>query len=69
MGARYDNAANTTRLGGYTTTDLRGEYEINPEWRLQARVENLFDKRYQTANGYNQEGFGAFLTLRYQAKP
>lgn len=69
VGARYDNAANTTKLGGYTTTDLRGEYEINPEWRLQARIENLFDKRYQTANSYNQEGFGAFLTLRYQAKP
>ncbi len=69
VGLRYDKPGNTDKLGGYTTTDLRGEYEINPEWRLQARVENLFDKRYQTANGYNQEGFGAFLTLRYQAKP
>lgn len=69
VGLRYDKPGNTDKLGGYTTTDLRGEYEINPEWRLQARVENLFDKRYQTANSYNQEGFGAFLTLRYQAKP
>lgn len=68
VGKRFDNAANTIKLGGYATTDLRVEYAVNPEWRVQTRVENVFDKRYETAYGYNQVGVGAFVTLRYQPK-
>jgi vitamin B12 transporter len=68
VGKRYDNAANTIKLGGYGTVDLRAEYELTDEWRIQGRVENLFDKRYETAYYYNQPGVGVFLTLRYAAK-
>lgn len=67
-GRRYDNAANTTKLGGYATLGLRTEYAISASWRIQARLENVLDKRYVTASGYAQEGFGAFLTLRYSPK-
>jgi len=52
-------------MGGYTTVDLRGEYIINPEWRVQARIVNLFDKDYETAYLYNQTGRAGYLTLRY----
>ncbi|MFT3734619.1 MAG: TonB-dependent receptor [Rhodocyclaceae bacterium] len=65
-GRSYDNAANTTKLGGYSTWDLRGEYRYDKSLKLQLRIENLFDKRYETAYLYNQAGFGAFVTLRYQ---
>jgi len=68
VGARYKEVAHTTKLGGYATTDLRAEYTINTSWKLQTRVENLFDKHYQTAYGYNQAGLGAFVTVRYQAQ-
>jgi vitamin B12 transporter len=67
-GKRYDNAANTTKLGGYATLDLRTEYAFSATWRLQARIENALDKRYQTASSYNEPGVGAYLTLRYQGK-
>ncbi len=67
-GRRYDNLANTLELDGYATLDLRGEYRLNKDWRLQARVENLFDKDYETAYLYNQPGRGAYLTLRYQPR-
>lgn len=65
-GRRYDDLANTRELGGYATLGLRAEYAFARAWRLQARVENLFDRHYETASGYNQPGRGIHLTLRYQ---
>ena len=65
-GKRYDNLANTTKLGGYGLIDLRAEYRLAKNWRLHAKVENLFDKDYETTAGYNQPGRGLYLTLRYQ---
>nr|VFK79480.1 MAG: vitamin B12 transporter [Candidatus Kentron sp. SD] len=63
---RYDDLANTEKVSGYATLDLRAEYELTRDWRLQARVENVFDKDYETVASYHQPGRGLFLTLRYQ---
>ena len=65
-GARYDDAANTVRLGGFATVDLRLEYAINDEWTLQARASNLFDRDYETIAWFNQPGREYGLTLRYR---
>jgi vitamin B12 transporter len=65
-GRRYDDLANTRELGGYATVDLRAEYAFAKVWRLQARIENLFDKDYETAAFFNQPGRSFYLTLRYQ---
>ncbi|MEW5824957.1 MAG: TonB-dependent vitamin B12 receptor [Pseudomonadota bacterium] len=62
---RYDDAANTVRLGGYATLDLRGEYRFARDWRVQLKLVNLFDKAYETAYLYNQTGRAAYLTLHY----
>ncbi|WP_313516853.1 TonB-dependent vitamin B12 receptor [Pseudomonas sp.] len=66
-GRRWDNAANTTDLHGFATVDLRGEYWLNPEWRLQAKVTNLLGAEYETAATYNQPGQAVYLVVRYQA--
>lgn len=63
--ARYDDVANTRRVGGYGTLDLRAEYAFTPSWSLQARVANVFDRDYETISFYNQLGREWFLTLRY----
>lgn len=65
---RYDDAANQVRLAGYGTVDLRVEYAINPEWTLQARANNVFDREYETVAWYNQRGREYGLSLRYQAQ-
>ncbi len=65
-GKRYDDLANTRRLGGYGTVDLRAEYALTRDWRLQARIVNLLDKDYETAAFYNQPGRSLLVTLRYQ---
>jgi vitamin B12 transporter len=66
VGRRFDDAANTLRMDPYATLDLRGEYRFAKAWRLQARLENLFDADYQTAAYYNQPGTSVYLTLRYE---
>ncbi len=65
-GRRYDDLANTRRLAGYATMDLRAAYRIAKHWQLQARAANIFDKRYETAEYFNQPGRNYFISLRYQ---
>lgn len=64
-GARFDDAANTRRLAGFGTLDLRAEYAISRDWRVQTRVANLFDKRYESVAFYNQAGRAVYMTIRY----
>lgn len=65
-GRRYDDLANTRRLGSYATLDLRAEYAPARSWLLQARLANLFDKEFETAAFFNQPRRSLFMTLRYQ---
>jgi vitamin B12 transporter len=64
-GERYDNLANTRRLGGYATVDLLAEWQVAPQWRLQARGENVLDRDYATAAFYPQPGREWHLTVRW----
>jgi vitamin B12 transporter len=63
----YDDLENQTELSGFATLDLRGEYRLSPQWRLQTRLANLLDADYQTVDGFNQPGQAVYLTVRYQA--
>ena len=65
-GERYDDLANTRKLDSYVKFDLRAEYIFNKHWRLQGRIENLFNERYETAAFYNQPGRNFFAMVRYQ---
>lgn len=64
-GPRYDNLANTRRLGGYATFDLLLDWQATDQWRLQVRGENVFDRDYATAAFYPQPGREWHLTLRW----
>jgi len=66
VGQRYDDLANTRKLDSYVKLDIRGEYTLNQNWRLQGRIENISNERYETASFYNQPGRNFFITLRYQ---
>lgn len=65
-GRTYDNVANTRELDAYTLVDLRAAYKLSKDWLLQARVNNLFEKEYETAAFYNQPESDFLITLRYQ---
>ena len=65
---RFDNAANTLPLGGYATVDVHADYALAKDWSAQVRMNNLGDKPYETAAGYNQPGRSTYVTVRYQPK-
>ncbi|WP_137894788.1 TonB-dependent receptor [Ramlibacter sp. 2FC] len=63
-----DSNGNTVSLGGFATMDLHADRALSRDWTLQARLNNLADKQYETARGFNQPGRAVYLTLRYQPK-
>lgn len=68
VGERFDDAANRIRLPGYTTLDVYTDWQLDKDWSLQAKINNLTDKQYETAFGYNQPGRALYLTVRWQPK-
>lgn len=62
---RYDNAANTNVLGGYTLLNLYTSTQIARDFTLTARVDNLTDKDYQTARLYATGGRSLWLGLKW----
>lgn len=71
--ARYAELANVNRLGGYTLFNMVTEYKITPEWRLLARANNIFDKKYALAMSgveyYNTPGSNVFFSVSYTPQP
>ena len=64
-GRSYDDAANTHRLGGYSTLALRASWHFTQDWQVEAKLANAFDRDYETVYYYNQPGRTWYLTLRY----
>ncbi len=65
IGRRFDDTANTQRLGGYTTLDLHADYPLARDWTVALRIDDVTDKRYETAFGYRPAGRNAFVTLNW----
>jgi vitamin B12 transporter len=65
---RFDDTANLRNLPGYATLDLNANWQVARDWSVQAKLNNVTDKVYETAYGYNQPGRAAYLTLRWQPK-
>ena len=62
-GARTDGSV---PLSGYNVVNVSARYQIDRSWFLAARVDNLFNKRYELASTYNTPGRGAYFTLGWQ---
>lgn len=51
-------------LDKYTIVNIGGSYKFTDKLEGFARIENLFDKKYQEVYGYNTPGRGAFAGLK-----
>ncbi|MDQ7970245.1 MAG: TonB-dependent receptor [Oxalicibacterium faecigallinarum] len=67
-GYRYDDAANTTRLGGYALLNLHASYDLSKDWQLFGRWNNVLNKDYELSYGYQTPGSNVFLGIRYGFK-
>jgi vitamin B12 transporter len=55
-------------LPGYGLLNLRVAWRFAPAWRLDARVENVLDKDYELAAGFNTPGRSAQVALVWQER-
>lgn len=64
-GARFDNAANTQRLGGYGLVNLSVAKPLGAGLVLEGRIDNAGNKAYEVARTYASAGRAAQVTLRW----
>ncbi len=64
---QFDSSFNAVpvQLAGYATLDLHASWRVAPDWTVQASLNNIADRRYETALGYNQPGRELYVTLRW----
>lgn len=65
-GNRYDDAANATRLGGYSLVNLTAAYDFTKSLGMQIRWNNVLDKDYVLVDGYNTPGSNVFVNLSWK---
>jgi vitamin B12 transporter len=66
---REDSDINTsarTTLASYSLMNLTANYDISKQLKLSLRADNLFNKDYMLAHGYNTLGRTLFAGLNYQ---
>jgi vitamin B12 transporter len=63
-GHSFDDAANRNLLKTYTLWDVRASYPVTDQIEVYGRIENLFDKSYETIRNYGQLGRAAYAGVR-----
>jgi vitamin B12 transporter len=55
-------------LAGYGVVNLTARYQLSKTLSLQARADNVFDRHYVLADGYNTQPSAIFVSLSYQPR-
>ena len=64
-GERYNKANKQgQQTGKYTVVNLAANYDINDDVMVYVKIDNLFDKYYQTVDGYATAPLSAYLGLK-----
>lgn len=66
VGPRFDDLANTYRLGGYTTLDLNVSWSFSPTITSQLKLSNVFDRQYESAALFKQPGRNVNFTVSWK---
>jgi len=68
VGDRYDSTTETNHMGGYGLVNAFARYAVSRGLTVEARANNLGDKKYETAWGFATPGANLFVGLRYAPK-
>jgi len=63
---RYDDAADTVKMGGYGIVNLTAEWTFAKGFTLLLRGNNVFNKNYQLAADFATGGSTVYASLRWQ---
>ncbi len=66
-GARFDSVDESpgSRMGGYALFNLILSYKLSRDWNVDVRWNNVFNKSYELAQGYNTPGSNVFVWVKY----
>ena len=65
VGKRDNSSFDTIVLDSYEIANIFTRYDFTPSINLSAKIENLFDKDYETAAGFNTKGRTAYAEISY----
>jgi vitamin B12 transporter len=65
VGKRDNSSFDSIVLESYEIANVFARYDFTPTLNLSAKIENLFDKNYETAAGFNTKGRTAYVELAY----
>jgi outer membrane cobalamin receptor len=54
-------------MGGYAVVNARVGYRINRLWTVEVNAQNLGDRKYELARGYNPQNRSVFLNVKLAA--
>jgi vitamin B12 transporter len=69
-GARFDSGdeAAGSRMGGYGVLNAQLRYVLDKHWSIELSGNNLADRKYELAQGYNTPGRLLLLNVRFEAR-
>ena len=68
VGDRYDSTSETKHMGGYGLLNAFARYAVTKDLNVEARANNLGDRKYETAYGFGSPGANVFVGLRYSPR-
>ena len=68
-GRRYDSTIESagSRMGGYAVVNARLGYQVNKMWAVEINAQNIADRKYELARGYNPGARSVFLNVKLVA--
>ncbi|MGB4811266.1 MAG: TonB-dependent receptor [Methylophilaceae bacterium] len=63
---RYSSSNGSQIASGFGIANLKGMYQYNEQWFVEAGVNNLLDKNYQLIEGYPMEGRNLFANATWK---
>ena len=67
IGPRQDAGfPDSVTLPGYALLALSGDWQIDKEWSVQARIDNALDRRYEEIRGYGTSRRALRLAMRFR---
>lgn len=65
---RFDDTANTKKMGGYALLNLSANYAYNKDVNFLLRLNNALDKQYELVSDYSTPGRNVFFSVNYQPR-
>ena len=68
-GKRFDSSIEDagSRMGGYAVVNARVSYQFNKLVAIEVNAQNLADRKYELARGYNPQNRSVFVNLKLVA--